>query len=217
MMRSYQVRRERPNFRTAHEFYREGSFSVDPRLHRLSGQERQAEIDKVGDELKELVKREFPRTQNLEYAILKSHLIIEYALTQYIRCFSAVVVSTESIRFTFAQRLEIAYLLGFGNHDPVLLPTVERLNKVRNQVAHTFDLDRGTLDEMLRINSEDYDAFTVRNDRERISRLRSICAYVCGRVAGEILAEHVIATLSMDRAMSNARQKDGSGITDPST
>ncbi len=216
-MRSYQVRRERPNFRTAHEFHGEGSFSIDPRQHGLSGKERQAEIDKIGDELEELVKRQFPRTQNLEYAILKSHLIIEYALTQYIRCFSAVVVLTESIRFTFAQRLEIAYLLGFGNHDPVLLPTVERLNKVRNQVAHTFNLDRGALDEMLRINSEDYDAFTVKNDRERISRLRSICAFICGRVAGESLAAHVTATLLKDRAMSNARQKDDPGITDPGT
>ena len=154
------------------------------------------------------MKREFPRTQNLEYAILKSHLIIEYALTQYIRCFSAVVVSTESIRFTFAQRLEIAYLLGFGNNDPISLPTVERLNKVRNQVAHTFNLDRVALDEMLLINSEDYDAFKVKNDRERISRLRSICAFICGRVAGESLAAHVVATHLTDRALSNARQRN---------
>lgn len=193
-MRSYQVKRERPSFKTAHDFHQTGSFTVDPKQHGLSGKEREAEIDRIGDELEKLVKRQFPRTQNLEYAILKSHLIIEYAITQYIRCFSYVVVSTESIRFTFAQRLEIAYLLGFGVNDPLLLPTVERINKVRNQVAHTFTLDRAAVDEMLRINSDDYDEFKIKSDRERISRLRSLCGVICGRVAGESMAAHVVAT-----------------------
>ena len=78
-------------------------------------------------------------------------MIVEYALTQYIRCFVLVAVQAEDVRFTFSQKLEIAYLLGFGANHPILLPTIERLNKVRNQVAHTFTLDRAALDEMLRI------------------------------------------------------------------
>ncbi len=199
-MRSYQIKRERPTFKTAHDFHKEGSFLVDPKQHGLSGEEREAEIERIGDKLGDLVMRQFPRTQNLEYAILKSHLIVEYAITEYIRGFSAVVVPIESIRFTFAHRLEIAYLLGFGANDPLLLPTVERLNKVRNQVAHTFSLDRGALDEMLRVNGEDYDSFEVKSDRERISRLRAICAHICGRVAGETLAAHVFASRFTPRA-----------------
>lgn len=192
-MRSYQIKRERPSIKTAHDFHKEGSFLVDPRLHGLSGQVREDEIRKIGDDLCELVKQQFPRTQKLEYAILKSHLIMEYAITQYIRCFAAVAVEIDAIRFTFSQRLEVAYLMGFGANDPLLLPTIERLNKVRNQVAHTFSFDRVAFDEMLRINSEDYDAFKPKNDRERISRLRILCAYVCGRVAGEVSAAHFMA------------------------
>ena len=194
-MRSYQIKRARPTLKTAHEFYKEGGFLTDPKIHLLSGKEREAEIKNVADELCEIVTHQFPRTQNLEYAILKSHLIVEFALVQYIRCFAAVATSTKDIRFTFSQKLEFAYLLGFGANDPLLLPTVEQLNRVRNQVAHTFTLDRTVVDELLRINHEDYDEFTPRDDRERIKLLRRICIFVCALVAGKIEAAYFISTI----------------------
>jgi hypothetical protein len=195
-MRSYQVKRERPTFKTAHDFHKSGAFHTDPKLHGLSGEEREAELQKIEESLRKIVSSQFPRTQNLEYAILKAHLIAEYAITQYIRYFAAVAVSEDSIRFTFSQKLEIAYLLGFGANNPILLPTIERLNKIRNQVAHTFHLDRAALDEMLRINSNDYDEFKLKSDRERIRHIRAICNFICGRVAGEALGAHVMATLT---------------------
>jgi hypothetical protein len=193
-MRSYQIKRERSTLKTAHEFFKSGGFLTDPKRHTLSGEEREAELQKVTDDLLEIVKRHFPRTQNLEYAILKSHLIIEHALVQYIRCFALTAVSVKEIRFTFSQKLEIAYLLGFGANDPILLPTVEGINKVRNQVAHTFILDRVALDEVLRINHDDYESFKPQNDRERIQVLRWICNVISGRVAGEIVGTYVMTT-----------------------
>ena len=208
-MRSYQVKRERPTLKTAHDYHKSGSFLVDPKIHGLSGAEREAKLQKVRDDLHDAVKRHFPRTQNLEYAILKSHLIVEHALTQFIRCFSLVAVQPENLRFSFSQRLEIAYLLGFGANDPIPLPTVERLNKIRNQVAHSFNLDRAALDEMLRVNSEDYDTFKPKDDRERIRYLRYICLYICGRVSGEALAGYVMAT------RADRKDKAGSGSSRP--
>lgn len=136
-------------------------------------------------------------------------MIVKYALTQYIRCFALVAVQAEDIRFTFSQRLEIAYLLGFGANDPILLPTIERLNKIRNQAAHSFTLDRVALDEMLRINSEDYETFKPKNDRERIRHLRWICGFICGRVAGEAEAAYVVATRAdRQKAKSSSDQPD---------
>jgi hypothetical protein len=194
-MRAQQAKRERPTLKTAHDFFREGSFLVDPKLHSLSGKEREAELQKVGDDLRDIVRLQFPRTQNLEYAILKSHLIVEYAFVQYIRCFAANFVSLKDLRFTFYQKLEIAYLMGFGVNDPILLPTVETLNRVRNQVAHTFAIDRAAVDELLRINHEEYNEFEPKNDRQRVQCLRWICSYICGRTAGEILAAYSLATM----------------------
>jgi hypothetical protein len=183
-----QIRRAKPTFGTAHEYHRAGSFGTGPE-HWVDDKERQAMADEVGDELLELVKTQFPRTQNLEYAILKAHLIVEHSLVQYIRCMSRLLVDPSELRrFTFAQKFEIARLLGFGANDPVIIPTVERLNKVRNQVAHSFALDRPLLDEMIRVNSADYEDFAMANDRERIRRLRWICFAIAGRTAGEVSA-----------------------------
>jgi uncharacterized protein YutE (UPF0331/DUF86 family) len=182
-----QIKRERPTLKTAHEFFRQGGFLTDPSRHFLSDDEHEAQVRGADDRLAKLVKRQFPRTQNLEYAILKSHLIIEHALVEYIRSFSAVAVEAKDIRFPFSQKLEFAYLLGFGDNDPTLLPTVEALNRVRNQVAHSFTLDRAAVDELLRINHEDYNSFQPKNDRQRIQVLRWICAFACGRISGQIL------------------------------
>jgi hypothetical protein len=199
-MHRRQTKRERPTLKTAHDYFKTGGFLTSPKLHSLFGEAREAELKKVRDGLEEIVRTQFPRTQNLEYAILKSHLIVEYALVQYIRCFAATFVDVKELRFTFYQKLEIAYLMGFGANDPTLLPTVETLNKIRNKVAHTFTLDRAAVDELLRINHEDYDTFKPKDDRHRVQCLRWLCVFICGLTAGEIMAAYAIAT--MDGAVS---------------
>jgi hypothetical protein len=210
-VRARQVKRERPTLKTAHEYFKEGSFGIYPDKHYLSGKKREAEIRRVSDELLEVTRSQFPRTQNLEYAILKTHLIVEFALVQYIRCFAATFVEAKTLRFTFSQKLEIAYLMGFGTNSPTLLPTVEMLNKVRNQVAHTFRLDRKLVDELLRINHEDYESFRPKNDRERISCLRAICIFVCGMTAGIIEASYYMAASGEERLKADSQKKRFTG------
>lgn len=82
------------------------------------------------------------------------------------------------------------FIRSFGAHDPTMIPTVELLNRVRNQVAHSFDLDRSLVDELLRINSGDYPTYRPKNDRERIRGLKLICAFVSGYVSGLILSHY---------------------------
>jgi hypothetical protein len=103
-MKVRQIKRDRPNLQTAHKFFEEGSFSVDPVRHYTSKEEREAEIQIVVDDLESITKQ-FPRTQKLEYALLKGHLIIEHALMQYIRMYSTVSVAQKDIRFGFIQKL----------------------------------------------------------------------------------------------------------------
>ena len=132
-MKTRQVRRERPSLKTAHRFFSDGGYSIDPDRHFLSEAERQLEIKKIHTELSNLISLQFPKSHNLEYALLKAHLIIEHAITHYIRSFSVVYTEANSLRFSFSQKIEIAYLLGFGANDPILLPTVEGLNRLRNE------------------------------------------------------------------------------------
>lgn len=185
MMQKPKYKGRRPTMLTAHQYHREGSWYTGPE-HFMTPEERQAEREAIIEDLACLVQRQFPRTGNIEYAILKGHLIVEHALVQFLRVYSAVHTEPQDIRLSFAQKLEVAVLLGFGMRDPVLLPTVEALNRVRNQVAHSFGLDKAVLDEMLRVNHEDYRNWVAKNDRERIRGLKLICAYICGRVAAEV-------------------------------
>ncbi|WP_374428714.1 hypothetical protein [Tabrizicola sp.] len=188
-MKTKQVKRPRPNLQSAHDYHREGSYSIHPAKHFTFEEERSEEIERIAKELREIGKK-FPRTQNVEYALLKAHLIIEYAITQYIRGYATVAVTDKDIRLSFSQKLEVAYLLGFGANDPILLPTVEGINRLRNQIAHTFELDRVRLDEVFRINSEDYENFSIKDDRERVTHLRWIARYICAIIPGTMLGEY---------------------------
>ncbi|WP_439576580.1 hypothetical protein [Elioraea sp.] len=140
MLQRRKSKRGRATMRTAHEYRREGSWYTGLE-HYMTPEENRAEMEAIIEDLATLVQSHFPRTGNIEYAILKSHLIIEHALVQLIRVYSVVNVQPKDIRLSFSQKLQIAVLLGFGMNDPTLLPTVEALNRVRNQVAHSFKLD----------------------------------------------------------------------------
>lgn len=114
-------------------------------------------------------------------------MIAEYAIIEYIRCLSQVLADAVKLRcFSLAQKLEIAYMMGLGVNDPRLLPTIERLSQIRNQVDHSFVLDRSLVDEMLRINSEDYADFAVKDDRERVRKLRWLCNLVAAHISAQI-------------------------------
>jgi len=193
-MQRHQIKRKRVTLEDAHKYNKCGMYSNGIK-HRTTDEEREAELNKVYDYLQNLVKIHFPRTTNLEYAILKSHLIVEYVLTEYIRCYSHVLVDPTKIRFSFSQKIEIAYLMGFGANLPTLLPTVEVINKIRNQVAHSFSLDRTAVDELIRINHDDYEAVEIKNDKQRIASLRNICIWICNFTAGLMMGTYAVVRL----------------------
>jgi hypothetical protein len=192
-----QIKKKRSTLHDAHAFHVQGSYLFGSPDDYVSDKERRAELSRIHDELVTLLKKQFPRTSNLEYAILKSHLIIEYLLTEYIRFHAYVFIEREQIRFSFSQKVEVAYLMGSGANDPSLIPTIQLLNKVRNQVAHTFEVDRKLVDEMVRLHSKDYKDFKMTNDRERITGLRQVCALICGITHGFMQGSFVAAGGSM--------------------
>jgi hypothetical protein len=154
--------------------------------------------------LKVLIKDHYPRTGNLEYAILKSHIIIEQAITFYIEARSKVKIDLGKKRWDFSKKVDVAYIMGFGVNNPIIIPSIDRLNSIRNKVAHTFELDRNLVDEMLRINSHDYDEFVIDDDRQRIRLLKLLCEYISAFVIGETQAHHAI-----ERMQRNSFAKHG--------
>jgi hypothetical protein len=176
---------KRPTLKTAHEFHRDGIYPPGHEGIYQTEEEHRQEAVEIEKELELIVRFQFPRTHNLEYAILKAHLIVEHGIEQYVRAFSPNTVDAKALRFSSSQKLDIAYLMGFGG-GPTLIPTIELLNRVRNQVAHKFSIDRSLVDELLRINAEDYDTYLPKNDRERIRGLKMMCHFVLGYISGHI-------------------------------
>jgi hypothetical protein len=187
MMRALNSKRPRSTLADAHEFRRNGRGGGMTAIDYLADADRERIAEEVREMLLASVRQQFPRTGNLEYAILKTHLIIENALAQYIRCTSAVLVELESLRFSFSQKLEIAVLHGFGNGCPTSVPSIEILNRIRNQVAHKFSIDRKLVHELVNINIDDGDASGM-TDRQLIAVLRRWCFFICGMVVGEAQA-----------------------------
>lgn len=163
----------------------------------LSDAERSEIVEEVANQLLEIPRKHFPRTSNLEYAILKAHLIVEFAITQFIRCSSYILVTPKSLRLTFAQKLEIAVLFGFGVGCPTTVPSLELLNRIRNQAAHHFDIDYSLVNELIRINTKGLDVSAL-TDRQRISYIRKFCYAVCGQTAG-VLKMIIVVTSRGER------------------
>lgn len=184
-MRPLHSCRPRTRLSDAQQFGNEGIDSGMRAEDYLTDAERTHIIDEAEKQLLEMAQRHFPRTNNLEYAILKTHLLIENTLTQFIRCTSHVLVDPESLRFSFAQKLEIAVVHGFGHGCPSTVPSVELLNRIRNQIGHRFSIDMQLVNELIRINSEDIDAWAL-TDRQRIAFLRRWCYFISGTMAGHL-------------------------------
>lgn len=188
-MQPYESRVTRPTIEDAREYLREGVEVISLARDRIDDHERKRMLATLTEDLQDKIARNFPETDNLEYAILKCHLLVEYALERFIACMSFYRTDPDSIRLTFAQKLDVAAMLGFGAHCKRTIPSVELLNRVRNQVAHRFTIDRTVIDEIYRWWAEDPDVVDSASDIDRIGFLQWLCSFMVGTMSGELWAK----------------------------
>jgi len=178
----------RPKLSDALEYIKKGSFTVG-REHYVSPKERIKEVKGLWADIQKLLKREIPKSRNLDLVILKCHLLVEFMMNQFITLSAKHKFDVSKERFTFAQKLSLIHAFGF-RLDPIILPSIEVLNSLRNQVAHTLLLNRALIDTLLKINSEDPDSFTVSGDNERAQGVKSITRFICANIMAAISAHH---------------------------
>lgn len=181
--------KKRPNLEAALKWVKEGHFSIGPEDW-LSDEQQAARIKAVSREMGSSVKQHFPRTNILEYAILKGHLIVERAIADYIRCHSAIALESSELQFTFAHKVEVATLMGLGLHDPIFLPSIQILNKLRNKAAHSFDVDRKLVDQLIKIGATQIEGLESKTDRNRIKSLRRICWVMCIQISAQLEVDY---------------------------
>jgi hypothetical protein len=76
--------------------------------------------------------------------------------------------------------------------DPIFLPSLDVLNTIRNQVAHTLVIDRRLIDKLIRMNSEDPDEVKSLTDAKRVTALKRIARFYCAMMLGMIQGLHAV-------------------------
>lgn len=154
-------------------------------------EERKQRISDLSDGLKTKIKSHIPRSKNLELVILKCHLLLEYMFDEFIDLMAPTEGVIQNERFSFKQKEALVHMLGFPA-GPIFLPTVDLLNKIRNQVAHTLEINRDNIDELIRLNFENPDEVAVIDDAERTKAIKQITRCMCFHVLGVIEGMHSV-------------------------
>lgn len=189
--RFHKSRRKRPNLQEAHNFIQKGHGSGMKSSDYVTIEERKKRLSELSDRLKTKIKSNIPRSRNLELVILKCHLLIEHMFDEFIDLMAPTEGAIKNERFTFKQKETMVHMLGFPA-DPIFLPTVDLLNNIRNQVAHTLEINRDKIDELILLNSENPDDLIGIDDAMRTRSIKQITKYMCFYVLGVIEAMHAI-------------------------
>lgn len=170
---------------------------------RFTAKERTEAVVAAGEEIQKKCREALPRARNLELLILKCHVTVEFAVEAYIRAVSAGNVNDNELRFGFEEKVNIAFMLGLGVKDPLLLLSIRLLNRIRNDMAHRLTLNEKKLDELIRINSDQYNEKHTFTHSERLSGLKSITYATCGMIAGFMEAQVTFEEHVTERALSS--------------
>jgi hypothetical protein len=196
------TKKGRPTIKDAIAFHKGGGFSVYEEDYE-NAEERKRSIDDFGNSIDELIRRELPKTRRLDLTLLKCHIVIEYAVNRFIEFHADNFVDITNERFTFAQKIVLLHALGLPPH-PTIIPSIDLMNKLRNEVAHTMTINRDRVDRLLRINSDDYDNLIIKDDAKRTSGIKCVTNAICGYLLG---ASQAKAYLESEANNANRRSK----------
>jgi hypothetical protein len=197
-----QYKFKRPSLKDAHHFHKAGSWSSGPE-DRFTAKERLDAARAAAEEIKKKCRDALPRTRNLELLILKCHIVLEFAIEAYMRALSAGLIGDDELRLRFEEKVNVAFMLGLGIDDPVLLPSILLINRIRNDIAHRLTLNEDRIDELLQINCDDCHGKKKFTHKERLRGLKSItwgiCGLISGLMVGRVFAEENKELLSSDK------------------
>jgi len=79
--------------------------------------------------------------KDLDYLILKGHILTEHSLNFFIEKTSIEKINFDKIKFSYSNKIEIAKTLGLFKANPKIYEELKLLNKLRNSIAHKLKYD----------------------------------------------------------------------------
>jgi hypothetical protein len=86
-----------------------------------------------------------------------------------------------------------------------LLPSIQLLNRIRNDIAHRLTLNEDRIDELLRINCDVYHEKNKFTHGERLKGLKSITWGVCGMITGAMLGKVFAEEKMIEERLSSVK------------
>ncbi|MDB5136099.1 MAG: hypothetical protein JWP37_2702 [Mucilaginibacter sp.] len=90
------------------------------------------------------------KCKDFDTAIVKGHLLTEYALEKFIEMKSIEKINIQEARFTYSNKVEVSKILGLFKLNKSLYNELKLLNKLRNSIAHKLEYDMMILNEFLK-------------------------------------------------------------------
>ncbi len=135
------------------------------------------------DELDVKLKDLLDNLDETELLIIKCHLLVEYAMSDFIKNEGSAKSNLSKDGFTFSQKVKICRLLRLFDQDNKMENFILSLNKIRNQISHTMSYDKEQLQELLR-SSVVQNKKTGNEDLDIRSQLKATVLFNSGLIIG---------------------------------
>lgn len=128
----------------------------------------------------------FPTTDDLTLIVLKGHLLVEEEINDILDMKLKDSSAIYQARLGFHQRLAVLKALtGTGPDAPFQYSSIEKLNTLRNKIAHNLapnDFERKIISFLKEIEDPEYEKeFEKQSLTERMKRC---IAFICGELSG---------------------------------
>ena len=147
--------------------------------------------------------KSFTKFSDIEGVIIRGHILIEQALNRSIELTVLNKSEYNADRFSFAQKIQIANMLGISEFFKTELNS---LNKLRNQIAHSLKYEEKYIDVIIKgIYKKDSKLFG--NKKDKYKSLIIAISFIAGAISyGHEYAKHTLLKKQIE-SVAKAKQK----------
>ncbi len=136
------------------------------------------EEEEIMSRLAQLHSDNFKKLTDIEGIIIRGHILIEHELNVAI---AKTILDENEYRvdkFTFSQKLTIAYMLGIGTY---FKEELQAINSLRNEIAHSLKYRESLVDLIIsRLKMKDANSL---GSGDRVALLAKSISFICGSIA----------------------------------
>lgn len=135
------------------------------------------------------IEENLPKEDNLELAILKGHILLEYLMNKAIEIKSSYKYDMEKSSFSFSQKIDILVILNLIETNSCSYQVLKTFNTIRNQIAHRFIFDRRLVTKMIKLGLQETkgENHIPTDDTERAKAVKFLVPFLSGMITASLI------------------------------